>query len=76
MVQGIKADKTLGTNIQKARNAMGITQDELAARLQILECDISRGALAKIEVGIRHVSVKEIKAIKIALKMKYEDFFN
>ena len=73
--QSIKSDKIIGENIRKARNAMDITQEELAAKLQILDCNISRGTLAKIEAGIRHISVEEINAIKEVLKMKYEDFF-
>ena len=73
--QSIKSDKIIGENIRKARNAMDMTQEGLAAKLQILDCDISRGTLAKIEAGIRHISVEEINAIKEVLNMKYEDFF-
>ena len=75
MGQSIKSDKTIGENIRKARNTVGITQEELAAKLQILNCDISRGTLAKIEAGIRHISVEELNSIKKVLNMKYEDFF-
>jgi len=73
--QSINSDKIIGENIRKARNAMDMTQEGLAAKLQILDCDISRGTLAKIEAGIRHISVEEINAIKEVLNMKYEDFF-
>lgn len=73
--QSIKSDKTIGENIRKARNAMDMTQEALAAKLQILNCDISRGTLAKIEAGIRHISVEELNAIKEVLSMKYDDFF-
>lgn len=52
-----------------------MTQEALAAHMQLLECDISRGTLAKIEAGIRHISVRELNAIKEALGMRYEDFF-
>ena len=75
LAQSIKSDKTIGENIRKARNALNITQEQLVAKLQILECDISRGTLAKIEAGIRHISVEEINAIKEALNMSYENFF-
>lgn len=75
LAQSIKSDKTIGENIRKARNALGMTQEQLAAKLQILECDISRGTLAKIEAGIRRISVDEINAIKKALNMGYENFF-
>ena len=73
--QNIKSDKIIGENIRKARNAMNMTQEALAAKLQILNCDISRGTLAKIEAGIRHISVGELNAMKDALNMEYEDFF-
>ena len=35
----------------------------MAAKLQVLGCDISRGTYAKIESGIRHVSLLELRAI-------------
>lgn len=75
MSQNIKSNKTIGDNIRKARNSMNLMQEQLTAKLQILECDISRGTLAKIEAGIRHISVEEINAIRQALNMSYEDFF-
>lgn len=75
MSQNIKSDKIIGENIRKARSAAGMTQEQLTAQLQLKECDISRGTLAKIEAGIRHISVEEINAIKAVLKMDYDDFF-
>ncbi len=73
--QNIKSDSVIGENIRKARNLSNLTQEQLAAKLQIVNCDISRGTLAKIEAGIRHISVEEINAIKDILNMSYEDFF-
>lgn len=75
MAQGIKSSKVIGINIRKARNAMGMTQEQLVAKLQVLDCDLSRGTLAKIEAGIRHISVEELQAIKDVLQMDYGDFF-
>lgn len=75
MAQSIKFDKIIGDNIRKARNAKNMTQEELAAKLQVINCDISRGTLAKIEAGIRHISVEELNAIKEVLLMSYDDFF-
>ncbi|MEA5015134.1 MAG: helix-turn-helix transcriptional regulator [Candidatus Limiplasma sp.] len=75
LAQSIKADQIIGGNIRKARTALRMTQGELSAKVQLLDCDISRGTLAKIEAGIRHISVAEINAIKEVLGMRYEDFF-
>ena len=76
MSQNIKADKTIGENIRKWRSAKGMTQEQLSAQLQVRGCDISRGTLAKIEAGIRHISVEEMNAIKAVLDIAYEDFFS
>lgn len=75
MEQGIKASKKIGQNIGKFRMQKRLTQDALAAKMQSLGCDISRGTLAKIESGIRHISVAEIEAIRTILDMQYADFF-
>lgn len=75
MDQGIKADKSIGENIRKYRNAKGLTQEQLSAQLQVRGCDLSRGTLAKIEAGIRHISVEELNAVKAVLEISYEDFF-
>lgn len=75
MDQGIKADKRIGENIRTYRNAKGLTQEQLSAQLQVRGCDLSRGTLAKIEAGIRHISVKELNAVKAVLEISYESFF-
>lgn len=75
MRQGIKADPVIGKNIRKHRTAKGLTQEQLCAQLQVRGCDLSRGTLAKIEAGIRHVSAGELAAIRAVLGIGYGDFF-
>lgn len=75
MQQGIKASNVIGSNIGRFRANNKLTQDELAAKMQNAGCDISRGTLAKLEAGIRHISVEELETIRIILKMEYGDFF-
>lgn len=41
----------IGKNIKHVRESVKMTQDMLAAKLQLLGCDITRSAVAKIEVG-------------------------
>jgi len=67
--------KRLGQNISKARGAKNLTQEQVATKLQLLGCDMSRSTYGKIEAGIRHISVEELEAIKTVLDMRYEDFF-
>ena len=67
---------TIGEKITNLRTAANISQEQLAARLQIKGCDITRSAVAKIEVGQRHLYPDEIVLIKQILKVSYDDIFN
>ncbi len=72
----IEIEKKIGKNIRTLREKAGITQDTLAAKLQIDGCDITRSAIAKIEVGQRHLYPDEIILIKKALDVSFEEIFN
>ena len=43
--------KRLGAHLAKIRKGNHLTQEQLSAKLQVLGCDLTRSALAKIEVG-------------------------
>lgn len=75
MSQSIKADRSIGKNIRQYRIARGLTQEQLSVQLQLIGCDISRGTLAKIEAGIRHISVEEMHALKSVLGVSYDALF-
>lgn len=65
----------IGNNIRKIRESKGMTQDTLAAKLQLSGCDITRSAVAKIEVGQRHLYPDEIILIRKILSTTYEAIF-
>lgn len=65
----------IGNNIRLLREAAGLTQEQLAAQLQVNGCDITRSALAKIEVGQRHLYPDEIRLLKTLLKVEYDAIF-
>ncbi len=71
----IEIEKRIGKKIKYLREKAGITQDGLAAKLQLCGCDITRSAVAKIEVGQRHLYPDEIILIKQILNIEYEDIF-
>lgn len=71
-----KIEKQIGNNIKKLRERAGMTQDYLATRLQLSGCDVTRSALAKIEVGQRHLYPDEIILIKQILNVTYDEIFH
>ncbi len=71
----IQYEKQIGENIRNIRMGKRLTQEQLAAKLQVSGCDITRSALAKIEVGQRHLYPDEIKALKEILNVSYDDVF-
>ena len=68
-------EKRLGENLRRLRQEKGLTQEQVAAKLQVLDCDVTRSALAKIEVGQRHVYVDEMKALREILGVSYDELF-
>ena len=69
-------EKRIGQNLRALRERAGMTQDALAARLQLCGCDITRSALAKIEVGQRHLYPDEIIRFKQLLEASYDEIFH
>ncbi len=69
-------EKQIGENIRLLRERLGMTQELLATRLQLMGCDITRSAIAKIEVGQRHLYPDEIILIKEILETTFEEIFD
>ena len=68
-------ENKIGQNIRALREKAGITQEILATKLQLEGCDITRSAVAKIEVGQRHLYPDEIIIVKKILNVSYDDVF-
>ena len=68
-------EKEFGKMIKQAREKKGMTQDNLSAKMQLQGCDITRSAIAKIEVGQRHIYPDEIKLIKEILEITFDELF-
>ncbi len=68
-------EKAIGQNIKKLRENAGFTQEMLSTQLQLRGCDITRSAVAKIEVGQRHLYADEVILIKQILNTTYEQIF-
>ena len=68
-------EKRIGNNIRMLREKQNMTQELLAAKMQLGGCDITRSAVAKIEVGQRHLYPDEIILIKNILEISYDEIF-
>lgn len=69
-------EKSVGQNIRRLREQAGLTQEQLSAQLQLHGCDMTRSALAKIEVGQRHLYPDEIIQLRQILRVGYEEIFD
>ena len=69
-------EKRVGRNIRSIRERLGMTQEILATKLQLRGCDITRSAVAKIEVGQRHLSVDEIILLKEIFNISFDEIFS
>ena len=72
----VEIEKRIGRNIKSLREREGLTQEELATKLQVNGCDITRSSVAKIEVGQRHLYPDEILLLKDILHAQYEEIFD
>ncbi len=69
-------EKSIGANIRRLRDEKKLTQEIFAAKLQLCGVDITRSAVAKIEVGQRHIYPDEMIAIKDVLAVTYDEIYN
>ena len=64
--------KAVGTIIRSQRIKQSLSQEQLAAKVQLQGCDLTRSALAKIECGQRSIYPDELKALHLALNAPYD----
>lgn len=63
----------IGRNIREIRMQEGIGQTELVRELRLQGIYITRECLVKIERGIQHIRVDQLKAIKEQLHTTYDE---
>lgn len=66
----------VGPQVRQIRESQNLTQEELAARCNVLDWDISRGTLAKIESQVRRVTDEEVALLAKALKVEVGDLYS
>lgn len=68
-IESMQRKNIVGSRVRKARRESGVTQMELAARLQVLGIKIDRPGISKLETGSRPATDIEIDAIAKTLKV-------
>ncbi len=69
-------EKRVGNNVRELREKAGFTQEYVATKLQLEGCDLTRSAVAKIEVGQRHLYVDELILLQKILHVSYEELLS
>jgi transcriptional regulator with XRE-family HTH domain len=75
MPQKIKPNINLGKNIRRMRLSNNLTQEQVTAKLQLMNFNISRGIYSQIECGIHGIDVETLTALKDIFNAEYDDFF-
>lgn len=75
MEQKVKQDYCIGVNLRKLRIKSGLTQDQVAAKLQTRGINMSRDFYAHIESGDYNIRVSELAALCKVFGCSYNDVF-
>jgi transcriptional regulator with XRE-family HTH domain len=65
----------IGQNVAKIRARLGLTQEQLEARLQINGSNMTRQVVANIESGRRSANEDQIRDLRKALRCSFDDIF-
>lgn len=63
----------IGANIRRIRKDKHIGQTELVRMVQLQGVDLTRETLVKIERGVQHIKVSQLRAIRDVLQTTYEE---
>lgn len=74
-MQSIRNNRAFGANIRALRKSARLTQEEVAARLQLRGCDLSRSSYSQIECGTHGIRVEELVALRQIFNVSYDAFF-
>ena len=73
MEQKIKQDICIGENSRAIRKSKKIQQVDLVRLLQLEGVEMTRETLVKIERGIQHIKASQLRGIRDALQVSYDD---
>ena len=75
MGQKVKQDCCIGANLRRLRKQAGLTQEQVAAKLQVAGIGMSRDFYAHIEAGDYNIRVSELSALRKIYHCSFDDIF-
>ena len=76
MIQKIRMDMSIGSNIQKRRYQCKLKQDQVIAKLNLMEISMSKSTYAKLETNRMNIKVSELVALAKTLHTDINVFFS
>jgi transcriptional regulator with XRE-family HTH domain len=65
----------IGKKVRVIRERKGLTQEQFAAKCNLIDWQISRSTLAKIESNVRRITDIEVKYLATALEIEITTLF-
>ena len=76
MSKKLKQDISIGSNLQRLRKKTGLSQEKVAAKLQVAGLDVSREMISQMELGSHNIRVSVLLALKeIYQADSFDEFF-
>lgn len=68
--------RRIGNNLGALREKSGLNAEQVAIKLQLEGCDVTRSEVVKAEAGQRIISVEELLLLKDIFKASYADILD
>ncbi|MBS1402029.1 MAG: helix-turn-helix transcriptional regulator [Oscillospiraceae bacterium] len=75
MSERIKQDLSIGANLKRLRKQNRFSQEQVAAKLQLMGISVSREMLSQMELGHYNIRVTVLLALKELYHATFDDFF-
>lgn len=73
----LRQDINVGDNLRELRKRCKLTQEEVAAKMQVLGCgDITRALYSRYETGELNIKISHLRALKQIFKCSYDDLLD
>lgn len=76
MSKKLKQDISIGTNLRRLRKQSGLSQEKVAAKLQLMGFDISREIISQMELGNYSIRISVLRTLKDIYQVdSFDEFF-